>query len=184
MKHLTFAKVMIALCLIGSGVLAWYDWQQYREIQRLEDALRPNGPVELHVREIQRLGKQYAELHETLRGDELIGQESPLFYIQSIADRDKIGIGDVDIRTNERESRRTTVDKIYQITPTNRDRDYAKLSIANFLYTLEEKSPRIRVTKLSIDQLDQEKRNRPRPTEYPSDRYQFSAEVTSRERLE
>ncbi|MCP4222024.1 MAG: hypothetical protein GY773_01605, partial [Actinomycetia bacterium] len=154
MGKLTFAKVMIGLCLVGSGVLAWFDWKQYQEIERLEVALEPGGEVETLVRDTQRLGKEYAELEKALGNEALMGQSSPLTYISEMAERPKIGIGNVDISPSERPtSNRATVDKVYTITPSDKKRNYDQLSIANYLYSLEENSRRIRVTMLKIDQL-------------------------------
>ncbi len=188
MGSITFPKIMIFLCLVGSGALGYFDWKQTQEIAKLKEALRPNGWVETTVRETQKLGKQYAELSKALSGDALVGQESPLTYIAEIADKPKIDIGEVDIQPSERPGSRTTntIDKEYVITPAKRDRAYPKMSIANFLFTLEDKSPRIRVTSLTLNQLnrDNPRKTRVKPTEYPSDLFTFSATVTSRQRKE
>ena len=184
MGNITFAKVMIFLCLVGSGGLAYVDWQQYQQIEQLKEDLRPNGRVELLVRETQMLGKQYAELTKSLSNDDLAGQASPLTYISEIADYPKIAIGDVSIQTSEGDAGiKGLVDKVYAITPQPSKRDFPKLRIANFLFKLEDKSPRIRVTKLVIDQLNAEGKPKIMATQYAGDSYYFSAEVTSREKV-
>lgn len=185
MGNITFAKVMIFLCLVGSGYLAYVDWQQYQQIKQLKEDLRPLGKVELLVRETQKLGKQYAELTKSLSNDDLAGQASPLTYISEIADYPKIAIGDVSIQTSEKNPGiKGLVDKVYAISPQPSKRDFPKLRIANFLFKLEDKSPRIRVTRLVIDQLNKAGKPKVEPTEYPKDSYYFSAEVTSREKEE
>ena len=117
MKNLTFAKVMIALCLIGSGVLAWYDWQNYQRIQFIQDMLRPNGMVETTVRETQKLGKEYDELQQALAGEGLLGQDTPLSYISALADQRMIDIGQVDIQASSATDKLNTVDQIFTVNP-------------------------------------------------------------------
>lgn len=181
MKDLNFAKVMILLCLIGSAVLGWIDWKQYQEIASVKQSLQPDGEVEQLVYKTQKAGKEYAELSRALKGDELKSQDRPLSYISDIADEPLISIGQVDIRANDRRGR-STVDHIYSISPQNKDRFFSKLNIANFLFTLEEKSRKVRVTQLKMDQINSNEKTRVRATEFPADLYTFSAELTSRQR--
>jgi len=184
MGNITFAKVMIVLCLIGSGGLAYVDWQQYKQIKQFKEDLRPHGRVELLVRETQILGKQYAELTKSLSNDDLAGQASPLTYISEIADYPRITIGDVSIQTSESSPGiKGLTDMVYTVSPQPSKRDFSKTEIANFLFTLEQKSPRIRVTKLVIDQLNKGNKAKVEPTQYPGDAYYFTAEVTSREKV-
>jgi hypothetical protein len=183
MKDLNFAKVMILLCLIGSGVLAWLDWNQHKQIGQLKLALQPGGDVEQLVRSTQQAGKEYAELSRALKGDELKSQDRPLSYISDIADEPLISIGQVDIRVNDRKGR-GTIDHVYSISPQNKDRFFSKLNIANFLFTLEEKSRKVRVTQLDMDQINSNEKTRVRATEFPADLFTFSTELTSRQRAE
>jgi len=185
MGNVTFAKFMILLCLVGSGVLAYLDWNQYQSITALRSDLRPgSGKIEKTVIETQKLGRRYAELQKALSGDALAGKDNPLSYIYEIADKPMVDLGTVDIQTSSRAGvgGANTVDKIYTITPANRNRSFDKSSIANFLFTLEEKSPRIRVTKITMDQLNQDQRPQIKPAQYPVNSYTFTAQVTSRER--
>lgn len=185
MGGVTFAKFMILLCLIGSGALAYQDWKQYQSLNTLRSDLRPGaGKVEQTVVETQKLGRRYAELQKALSGDALAGKDNPLSYIYEIADKPMVDLGTVDIQTSSRAGvgGANTVDKIYTITPADRNRSFPRYSIANFLFTLEEKSPRIRVTKITIDQMNRDQRAQIKPEEYPADTFSFTAQVTSRER--
>ena len=188
MQNLTFAKVMIVLCLIGSGVLAWLDWKQYQQIQDTQATLAPNGLIETKVRATQALGREYKAMQDALGNDDLSGEKQPRSYIAEIADLPLVAIGAVSIDENSRSGgSATTTDKIYTIRPSDKNRRYDKMNIANFLYTLEEKSPRIRVTKVVMDQFNSDlptPRTAVKPTEFPSGRFTFSAVATSRERTD
>ncbi|MDA1265351.1 MAG: hypothetical protein O2816_09770 [Planctomycetota bacterium] len=188
MQNITFAKVMIVLCLIGSGALAWLDWNQYKQIQETRAKLIPNGEIETKVRMTQAIGREYKAMQEALSNDDLSGEKQPRSYIVEIADLPLVAIGAVSIDENSRASGgAATTDKIYTIHPSDKNRKYDKMNIANFVYTLEEKSPRIRVTKIVMDQFNNDlptPRTTVKPTEYPLGRFTFSAVATSRERTD
>lgn len=188
MGNITFAKVMIILCLVGSGALAYSDWGQYKAIRKFKDDLRPNGRIEMTVRETQMLGKKYKELTAARDSDALAGDLSVQVYVSQIADMDDVNLGDVDVGQPHSASTGigNTEDRIYTIKTIPIDRAYNKLEIGNFLYMIEEGSPQIRVTRLEMTQLNRDEKKGAKPAEYPYsgvDSFVFGASVTSRQRV-
>jgi len=61
-----------------------------------------------------------------------------------------------------------------------RERTFQRLRIANFLYTLEYDSRRVKVTDMKLEIAEK----KPKPHEVPADEWFFDAEVTSRQRAD
>lgn len=179
-KSLNFARVVILLCIIATFPLGYFGWKQYQENEALAEALAPEGRVETLVGSIQSLSKQYSQLTRDRDADGLSGQANPESYIRAVAWRDKIEMGDVQIIPTPRPIGNDIVDRVYRITPSKKDASFQRGKIANFLYTLEADSPRVRVTQLSLETVDR----RPAPEAVPTDDWKFDASVTSRERVE
>jgi hypothetical protein len=185
MGKITFAKAMIALCLLGSAALAHQDWKLYQALQELREDVRPYGGIELTVRETQELGKKFAELSEALEDDALSGHTDMTSYIRSIADMKKVNIGDVTVGTPSPQDRGSKIeDLVYKVEPVGK-RYYNKTEIGNFLYTLEDSSPRTRVTWLQMEQINEDGKPTMKAEEFPiqSDRrFSFKASVSTRQR--
>jgi len=185
MGNITFAKAMIVLCLLGSALLAHQDWKLYQTLEALRDDVRPYGGIELTVRETQQLGKKYAELSEALEDDALTGHADMGSYIRATAYMKDVNIGDVRVSSpNERARGSKVEDLVYTVTPAA-NREYNKTEIGNFLYMLEDGSPRVRVTKVLITQNNSNGKPQMRAEEYPAEndrRFTFDTQVTTRQR--
>ena len=179
-KSLNFARVVIILCILAACPLGYFAWKQYKENTALAESLEPDGRVEKLVASIQRLSKQYSQLTRDRDADGLSGQTNPESYIRSVAWRDKIEMGDVQISPTPRPLGKDIVDRVYRVTSSKKDASFQRGKIANFLYTLEADSPRVRVTQLKLETVDR----RPAPEAIPTDEWKFEAAVTSRERVE
>ncbi|MCP3919506.1 MAG: hypothetical protein GY711_28545 [bacterium] len=178
-RGLNFARVLILTCLIASCYLGWRAWTEHQQIKELKVALAEGGEVENVVREVQTLSKKYTNLYKQLADENLRGEADPESYIRNIASRDNIELGSVEITPRERPLTRGIVDNTYRITPGDKKATFDKVKIANFLYTLEDASHRVRVTEIRIgvpDRIDSH--------EYPPDLWTFDCTITSRKRLE
>lgn len=178
LRTLNFARIVILLCLAGSIVLAYTGWKRHQANQALFTALQPGGKAEQLVRDVQKASRLYSQLVRERDADQLHGQSNPLTFITSVAWRDRINLGQVTIDPSEKPLGNGIVDKIYRITPDKKDKAFFRSQIANFLYTLEADSPRVRVTQLSIETVDR----RPDPEDVPSDKWKFETRITSRQR--
>lgn len=180
-KGMTFARAMILLCLLGSVVLGYYDVQEFNQIREERKALLPRGTIEILVRRIQQNSKLYSELYKK-KGEEGLGQDDPTVYITKIATDPKIIIGRVDVNAKEKILSQGMVDKIFTISPYNKEIPYTLTHIANFLWSLEDRSRRVRVTDFKIEALNDSNKPRVKNSEMPSEFWSFSCQVTSRER--
>lgn len=183
LKNMTFARAMILVCLASSGGLGYQVWKKQEKIRDQGLSLEPGGRIERLVQEIQTLSKQYTQLHDKADDEALMtGKQNPISYITKIAGEDKVEIGRVDIKASERQLSTSMVDNNFSITPATKNVKYSKTNIANFLFTLEQKSRRVRVTELRIDALNRDGKTRIALEDYPADLYQFSCKLTSRQR--
>ena len=180
LKSLNFARTVILLCLLGSLPLGYFGWDRYTKNREMFAAIAPGGQAEKLVRDTQKLSRQYSQLLKERDADRLHGQANPESYIRSVAWKDRIDLGQLKIAPSEKSLGNGIVDKIYRITPDKKDKVFFRSQIANFLYTLESDSPRVRVTQVKIETIDR----RPKPEDIPTDKWNFEARITSRQRQE
>lgn len=177
MKNLNFSRVVILLSLLGSLVLAYFNYIDGARLAEVEDEVAEAPDV---AAEIQQLALQLNELQMKSSRDSFIALNDADLYVRTIAQEDKVSIGAVNVRPSERDVSAGIVDKIYAIEPKDKKRPFTRVHIANFLYSLEEKSPRLRVTHFEVKSPGRSVR----PHEIGDDRWTFEAEITSRQRAE
>lgn len=195
LRGFNLARLIIIVCLIGSCVLGMQVFERqkmiidYREKLGLDDKgqfVLPTGGVvsgsswvEKKVRSIQQLGQDFTSRMEELEGEGMKGQDSPQTYIRTIANKSRVALGGLSIQPRSQQQRGYEDNK-YTILPTNDDKSrekptFQRTQIANFLYSLEEGSRKIKVTALDIHPPGRRDFN-----EFPSDRWEFTCEVTER----
>lgn len=175
-KSMNLARVIIILSILGSIGLGWFSWKSSQGLTGMKDNL--DYRVANLVKEIQTLAVRHTKLTKEYRNEDLKGgQANPDSYIRRIAAADKVEIGQVQVDPKKTTPAKGVVDKRYRIRPSQSDRDFPRYRIANFLYTLEQRSRRVRVTDVKIEAAQP----RLKPHEVPNDRWKFDAEVTSRQ---
>ena len=180
LRDMTFAKALILVCLMGSAYLGWKAWKGQQAIQGLEVALAQGGQVEKLVREIQQLADEYTDLYRQREGDDMQAITDPNSYIRGIASSKNIELGPTDIDPRRVPVGRDIVDRQYKISPKDRAATFDLIQIANFLYTLEARSHRVRVTRIKINSP-----GRVQPHEYPPENdWVFDCTITSRGKKE
>jgi hypothetical protein len=88
-----------------------------------------------------------------------------------------VSLGRIDIFTSEANNKSGYTDQKFRVKPKDPNEEYQRFQIANFLYTLEADSNRVRVTSLDI-----KVPGRPDPETIPNDRWTFDCELTVREK--
>ena len=175
---LTFARVVIFMCVVLSGALGVFAWSQQQKIDEMRTALGPGGEIEDLTRSIQRYSRKHSDLQRQMEGDLLSDQDkTPESYIRSIAYRDDVRMGQIEVDPDTRDDK-NFVDMIYRINADDKDKKFSRLNLANFFYKLEEKSNRVKVTMLEIKTAEK----RLDAHEIPSDSWNFKAEVTLRKK--
>jgi hypothetical protein len=184
-KQMNLARFIMLGSLVLSAVIAYagwfgiaaFGWPGHAQVTELNDDLE--GRVKNLSRDISRYSRQHTELSRAINKDGLRNQDSPQSYIMSIAAEDFVELGNVEINPRERPISKTVVDKTWEIK-ADPSRDYHRSQISNFLYQLEAKSRRMKVTDVKIEKFQK----RVKPHEIPEDKWTFTATVTSREAVE
>ena len=178
-----FARFVILVCFLAAGPLAYFAWKQYELNNEMKAALAPGGTVEQLVTSIQENSRTYTQLMRNRRSEGLIGAQADVqSYIRSKAFADEVELGEIQIDpSNPRTVGSGLRDTTYSIRPMNRDSSFQRVAIANFLFTLEHDSQRVRVTQLNLKHEDK----RLKPETIPDrDRWMFDAQITTREKVD
>ena len=177
-KNLNFPRSVILLSVIASCALGWF---VYTGTQRLKEPGVDKQTARDLVRQIQELGFSVEEL-SALRGNEgLIGvQDDVELYVRRIAKEPRIAMGDIVVSPATRTAGTGLEDVIYTLRPSDRDSDFSRTALGNFLYRLEETSKRVVVTKIDLSPGN----GRLRPGEIGDDRWTFIVDVTTRQRVD
>ena len=175
---LNLARGIILVSAIGCLVLGFLGWQRHQQLSEMKDQL--NTSIKPLVKDLMQTAQRHSALAKTYKDDDLDAQKDLETYIRKVAAKDKIQIGNVNMTFTPEQRTKTIVDKVYRIKSDSRERAFQRLRIANFLYTLEYDSRRVKVTDLKLEVSEK----RPKPHEVPADEWFFEAEVTSRQRAE
>ncbi len=171
-------RFVILIGFLASAVLAWFDYDLNMKLDDLRDAEQNRAPN--LVRKIQSYSRRLTSLQDQLQDDVWVGQNNPGLYARTIAQDEKVNLGQVDVLPGSDERVvNGVVDKKYNIRPVNKNRGWAKYSLGNFLYKLEAESQRVRVTRVKIMQ---PAKRRSKPHEIPPDEWTYEVEITSRQR--
>ena len=180
LANLTLSRSIILLSFVGSGALGYLVFQQETEIAELRGDL---DRAQATSTRIQTKARELALLHEQVAGDHLGTVENLNTNIQEVGKTINIDMPQLDVSPDERETGPNIVDSIFTIRPASfleRQR-LSRVKISNFLYRLEERSNKVRVTYL---ELVPSARPTPKPHEVAPDEWTFTARVTTREKTE
>jgi hypothetical protein len=176
-KSMNLARGIILASLLGSVVLLWMGM---RNASRLAE-LKRNYSTDVSKLAVQlaQLARKHSQLTDSLKGESLQGEADVQSYIYKVAGMDRVEVGNLDVNPLAPDPfAKGVVDKKENIRPDNRERTFLRTTIANFLYTLEQQSRRVKVTMIKIENADK----RVKPQEIPNDKWTFEAEITSRQR--
>lgn len=173
---MNLARGIILISVVGCLALGILGWQRQQELSQMKEDL--NVRLQPLVKDLMQTAQRHTALSKTLKDDSLGAQADLETYIRKVAAKDKVEIGNVNMTFTPEQRSKTVVDKVYRIKSDARERSFQRLRIANFLYTLEFDSRRVKVTDMKLEVAEK----RPKPHEVPADEWFFEAEVTSRQR--
>jgi hypothetical protein len=176
--EMNLARGIIVVSLAGCLVLAVLGWRKQRDLAETRTVYEAS--LEPLARDLMQSAQRHSVLSKALRDDSLGAQADLETYIRRVAAKDKVEIGNVNMQFSDEQRSKTVVDKVYRIKSDAKDRSFQRLRIANFLYTLESDSRRVKVTDLKLEVSER----RIKPHEVPGDAWFFEAEVTSRQRAD
>lgn len=178
LQSLNLARGIILVSLITSIGLGYLCWKRSTELGELRAQL--HSQVESTVSTLMQSAKKHTQLSRGLKDDSLGGQKNLETYIRKVAAMDHVEVGSVNLSNSDTPITKGIVDKKYRIKSDDRDRTFQRLSIANFLWKLEELSHRVKVTDIKLEIGEKRIKNH----EVPDDKWTFEAEVTSRQRTD
>jgi hypothetical protein len=177
-KNMTLARGIILGSLVLSIALAANGYRLHSRRAALELALAQEVPD--LARETQVLSRRYSKLYDEAEMEGLKGQSDPQSYFRELSADPKVRLGGLEI-TNPQPQRPTkgVIDIKYRIVPQSRENGFERSKLANFLWLIEERSRRVRVTQFSMT-----REGNLKPWEYGNDRWKWEVEVTSRQKEE
>lgn len=177
-KDMSLARGIILGSLVLSLVLAYTGWRFHSQRVGLEVALESEVPN--LARETQVLSQRYSKLFDEAEMEGLKGQSDPYTYFRQLSADSKVKLGGLEF-TNPQPQRpsKGVIDIKYRIVPQDRNRAFDRKNLANFMWLIEERSRRVRVTSFSMT-----REGNLKPWEYGNDRWKWDIEVTSRQKEE
>ena len=179
LKDMNLARGIILASILGSIVLGVMGFQRARQVSELSTHLEED--VTNLVKQLQTLARRHSELSRKARQEELGGGQADLeSYIRKMATKDNVEIGDLRLTPSTDQRTKGVEDKKYRIRAADRERKFPRTRLANFLYSLESGSQRVKITDIQLEVAEK----KIKPYEIPEDFWVFEAEVTSRQRIE
>jgi len=175
---MNLARAILPLSVIGSIALAAFGWSRSRRLTELREHRDVNMPR--LAEQVVALGHRHTQLTQARTGENLQGETNLQSYIYKIAGMDRVEVGNLDMTPSRAQPSKGVEDEKYRIKPAERERSFKRSTIANFLFSLEQQSRRVKVTDIKIEVAQK----RLKPHEIPDDSWTFEAEVTSRQRVE
>jgi hypothetical protein len=175
-KGFNLARGIIVVSLLGSLVLGWLCWQRSRDLNHMREDLQTRMTPTITT--LMQAALRHTQLSQGLKGEGLQGQKDLVSYIRQVGAKDKVEIGELNMTEQEGSPSQGIVDKKYTIKPDNPLSTFKRMTLVNFLYSLERDSRRVKVTRVKIEVTDKGLKTH----EIPSDNWRFDAEVTSRQR--
>jgi len=177
-QSMNLARWLILLSLVGSLALLWTGLRRGSQLSLMRQHLDTDMPK--LAKQLVDLSRRHSQLSATAQGSEFQGEANLQSYIRKVGGMERVEVGDVNLTNSDPSVSKGVVDKKSRIQSTNRDRTFRRSTIANFLYSLEHESHRVKVTEIKIETAEK----RLKASEIPEDMWTFEAEVTSRQRQE
>ncbi|MFT5290130.1 MAG: hypothetical protein ACI8QS_001966 [Planctomycetota bacterium] len=177
-KNLNFPRGVILLSALVSCALGYFVYTgQQRMIEIENEGVQARGLV----RQIQELGFSIEELSVLRSGEGLIGVSDDVeLYVRRIAKGPLVVMGDIVVSPTTRTAGAGLEDVIYTLRSSDREADFSRTALGNFLFKLEADSKRVVVTKVEFTPGN----GRLRPGEIGDDRWSFVVDVTTRQRTD
>lgn len=180
LQNMNLARGIMLGALVTSAVLGFFGWKQHQELAELRADRDRNFP--LLVPQLMSSGRKHTQLAKNLDKEGLKGQTNLMSYAVAAASAEYVEIGDIDPTASKDTNFgvKGIVDQKLSIKPKDPKRGYPRTRIANYLYTLEKDSRRVKVTELEISLANSKTSHQ----EVPEDMWTFQAEITSRQRVD
>ena len=142
--NMNLARWIIVLSILASVGLGAWGWTLHKERVVLEEALVASVPKK--ARDLQVLARRCSRLRSEFDREGLVAQTNPEEYIRSLAGNPDVALGGVDISGKTDSRMKGVADLKFTIKPQVAKTAHGRNRIANFMWMLEQKSRRVRVT--------------------------------------
>lgn len=176
-KNMTFARWLIVVSAVACPVIAFFCWQMRNEVAELKDNL--DRKIVPTVQGLMQTAQRHTDLEKLKKGEGMPGEDDMITYIRRVGAKDNVEIGELNLNQQETQLTNGIVDKKITIKPDSPQSSFDRLRIVNFLFSLEEESRRVRLTRVKLEIADQKGL---KPHEVPRDVWRFDCELTSRQR--
>jgi len=174
--NMTWPRWLMVICAVSSVGLAANGWRLYSERTDLQTELAEAAPA--RAQDIQFLGKLYSKLQADAEREGFVTQDKPDLYFRGIATDEAVQLGQIDVDpASPRSFFKGTLDLTYTLRPqvNKSDVGFPRDRLANFMYLIEQKSGRVRVTRVRLDPFQKAKAWEP-----TDDRWKWEIAATSR----
>lgn len=179
MGAMNLARWIMVMGLLGAVALGVSGWRFHAERLELEAALEPGGMVEQKSANIQKLGKLCTKLQSDADREGLSGQTEPILYFRGLASDGGVRLGSIEVAAMAPQVYiKGTEDLQYTLRPQI-DKGYPRDRIVYYMYLLESKSRRVRVTSIQLNPEQKLKE-----WEISNDMWKWNLELTSRTKVE
>jgi len=175
--NLNFPRALILVSVVGCLVLGWLCYQRSQELTELKENLdRRMVPT---VTTLMQTAQRHTQLSQLVKGEGLKAEDDLVSYIRKVGAKDNVEIGELNLTSQETAVTAGITDKKYTIKPDSPQAMFKRLTLVNFLYSLEDDSRRVKLTRVKLEVADQKGL---KPHEIPKDDWRFDCELTSRQR--
>jgi hypothetical protein len=176
-KDMNLARGVVLASVLGSAVLGWLGWEEQDKLRTLE-AAAAKPEIEKDMVALMTLGHEHTQLKSALDGQSGAGSDDIQSYVRRQATTPRVDLGNVELDKDVKQISKGINDDIYRIYFRDKDRSFDRTRLTNFLYMLEEGSPRVKVTEIKLETADK----RLKDHEVPNDLWAFEARITVRQR--
>ena len=184
--NLNFARSMILVCLLISLPLAYLNYEYQERISVLSEAIGEGGELSRLIPKIQANSALVTDLEKKKSADNIALRGGMGEYIRRVGNDESVQMGRLDFpspKVTPLGRGGNIVDEVYTIKPGERNKEYSRINIANFLFSLEDRTRHLRVTRFSINALSKDGKASVPLEELPADRWRLNdCKVTLRHR--
>ncbi|MCC7011328.1 MAG: hypothetical protein IT454_02100 [Planctomycetes bacterium] len=179
MGAMNLARWIIVMGGLGAVALGANGWRLYHQRVELEAALEPDGQIERTVQKIQLLGKQCSKLQSDADREGLSGQSEPILYFRGLASDPNVRFGQVEVKEQSPQVNVKGTEDLQYVLQPQVDKGQPRDRIVYYMYLLESKSRRVRVTSITLTPEQKVKE-----WEIANDMWKWTIELTSRTKVE
>lgn len=175
---MNLARWIIVFAVLSALGFGYKGWGAHKKRVELEVALE--GEVEDLSARLLELSMEHTRLASQYSREGFKGQADLEVYIRDHASDNNVRLGNVDVDPKQETVSTGLIDNNWLIEPADKGRGANRANLANFMYLLESKSSRVKVTKVDLTQNERNLKEH----EISNDEWDWKIQITSRQSVE